>query len=86
MAIGDEIKLSIKGTVSDENIINTDITIYFSDKVTGRVPEELSRVLMRDEDGGWKSLAVNLKGNYNTPSIEVAGKLFRLKIGVASGL
>lgn len=84
-AIGDEIKLSIKGTVSGDNIIDTAITIYFSDKLLREVPEELSNVLMRDEDGGWKSLAVNLKGNYSAPSIEVSGKLFRLKIGVASG-
>lgn len=85
MAIGDEIKLSIKGAISEDSIIDTDITIYFSDTVMKEIPEELSKVLMRDEDGGWKSLTVSLKGNYNAPAVEVTGKLFRLKIGVASG-
>lgn len=84
IATSDDVKLSLTGSIYSDNTIKSDIVIYFSDKLIKKMPEELSKVIMRDENDGWRSLSVKLEGNYNMPSIQVSGKLFRLNIGVAS--
>lgn len=84
IATSDEIKLSLTGAIYYDNTIKSDIVIYFSDKLIEKIPDELSKIVLRDEKDGWKSLSVKLEGNYNMPSIQVSGKLFRLNIGVTS--
>ncbi|MFH0764268.1 MAG: hypothetical protein V1927_04640 [Candidatus Omnitrophota bacterium] len=79
-AVSDEIKLHITGKFNADNTVDTDIKIYFGPGITKKIPEELSKVILTDEEGRWKSLAVHLSGNYAAPSIQVSGKLFRLNI------
>jgi hypothetical protein len=85
VAVSQDVKLAVKGSVSHSDIIDLDIVVYFSDKLTKKVPEELSNAALREEADGWKSLAVRLKGNYRTPSMQLSGRLFRLNISEASG-
>jgi hypothetical protein len=79
-AVSDDIKVSFTGVITYKNIINSDITIYFSQILNKKIPEELSKVVLRNEGDGWKSLSVSLSGDYATPSIQVSGGLFRLNI------
>lgn len=79
-AVSDEIKLHITGKFNADNTVDTDIKIYFGPGITKKIPEELSKVILTDEDAGWKSLSVGLAGNYAEPSIQVSSKLFRLNI------
>ncbi len=83
-AAGDEIRLSIKGLLYDDGTVDTDITIYFAGNITSKMPGEMSGVLLRDEKDGWKSLSVSLKGNVETPAIQISGKLFRLNVSAVS--
>ncbi len=81
-----DIRFSLNGYLYYNNSIESDIVIYFSDNVSSKIPEELSEVILRDEeDNRWKSLSVSLKGDYRTPSIQVSSKMFRLNIGTFSG-
>ena len=80
MATGDDIKLSFTGVIYHDNAVNADIVIYFSDRLTKKIPRELSMVVLRDEKDGWMSLTVAVKGDYRKPSIQVSSKLFRLNI------
>jgi len=82
MASGDEIRFSFDGTLTDGNIIDADITIYFAKGLSGKIPPELTSMALKGEADGWKSLALKLKGDLSKPSIQVTGKLFRLNIGV----
>ena len=81
-AISDEMKLSFTGSWHANDTINFDIIIYFCANLAKKIPEELSKILLRDEADGWKSLSVRLAGDYNAPSIQISSKLFRLNIGV----
>ncbi|MDD5495912.1 MAG: hypothetical protein PHP46_02275 [Candidatus Omnitrophica bacterium] len=83
-AKSDDIRLSLNGSLKTDNTIDLAIIIYFSDTLTRKVPEELTKVILKDDKAGWKSLSVNLRGNYSTPSIQLTGKLFRLNIKAIS--
>lgn len=85
LAKSDMIKLSVNGTVKRDNTVNSDIVIFFSDGLTGRIPPELTKLVLTNEEAGWKSLSVKLQGNYKMPTIQVSSKLFRLSIGVKEG-
>ncbi|MCX5678209.1 MAG: hypothetical protein NTY76_03775 [Candidatus Omnitrophica bacterium] len=82
LASGDEIRFSFDGTLTNGNIINADITIYFAKGLSGKIPAELTSMALKGEADGWKSLALKLEGDLSKPSIKVTGKLFRLNIGV----
>ncbi len=82
LATGDTIKFSFDGTLTYGNVIDADISIYFDRELTGRIPPELTSMVLRDESDGWKSLTIKLEGDLAKPSIRVTGKLFRLNIGV----
>jgi hypothetical protein len=79
-ADGEEMRISIKGSVFRDGTIKSDIDISFSAKMTEKIPEELSAVLLSDEPGLRKGLSVSLTGDYKSPSIQVTGKLFRLSV------
>ena len=82
LAKSDLLKLSLSGEIHRDNTIKSDIVIYFSDELTGKIPPELTRLVLTQEEPGWKSLSVKLEGNYAMPTINVSSKLFRLNIGV----
>ncbi|MBI5144300.1 MAG: hypothetical protein HZA30_04460 [Candidatus Omnitrophica bacterium] len=84
VATSDDIRTSLAGDIYYDNSLNLDIMIYFSNRFVTKIPDVLSTVVLKEEEGEWKSLSVNLKGNYKTPSIEVSGALFRLNIGELS--
>jgi len=82
LASGDTVKFSIDGTMTGGNVIDADITIYFSGDLAGKIPPELANMALRGGEGGWKSLTLKVKGDLAKPSIQITGKLFRLNIGV----
>ena len=84
IATGDIIKFSFDGTLTRDQNINADIGVYFAEKLTGKIPPDLTNMVLKDEGVGWKSLKVKLEGDLAKPSISVTGKLFRLNIGVKS--
>ena len=84
-AASDKLKLSVKGTYFYNGIVDSDIVIYFTAKVTEKIPPEFAKVILGDEKDGWKPLSVHLTGNVNKPSIQVSSKLFRLSIKTVSG-
>ncbi len=79
-AANEELKLSFTGDIYDNNTVKSDITIYFADSVVSKIPAGLTKVILADENNGWKSLSVHLEGNYKAPSIQVSSKRFRLNI------
>lgn len=79
-AKSEDIRLSFNGTLYHDNNVKSEIKIYFSENLTKKIPDELSSVVLRQEGEGWKSLSVNLTGNFLSPAIQVSGKLFRLNI------
>lgn len=81
-ATSKEMKMSLAGTIRDDNRISSDITIYFADTLTKKIPPEFSAVVLKNEDAGWKSISVHLEGDYVKPSLRVTGRLFRLTIGL----
>lgn len=81
VANGREIRLLLSGDLYYNNVIDTDITIYFSKYVLKDIPPELHSVIMKDEGEEWKSFSVKLKGDYRSPSVQISGHLFRLNVG-----
>lgn len=79
-AAGDNMKLKMDGSVLESGPIEAVINISFSAESAKKIPAELASVLLSDEDGGWKTVSVNLSGNYRSPSIQVTGKMFRLSV------
>lgn len=79
-AESDEIRLSMSGAVYRNNDVKLAIKISFAGAITSKIPEEFSKVILNDEDPGWKSLSVSLSGNFMAPSVQVSSKLFRLSI------
>ncbi len=84
MAASDTMKFSFDGTLTDDNSIDASIVIYFADKITGKMPAELSNMILRGDLQGWRSLSLKIKGDLSKPSINVTGKTFRLNIGLKS--
>lgn len=82
IASGDVIKFSIDGKLTGKDTIIADVTIYFEKSLSGRIPAELSNMMLKDENDGWKSLILRVEGDITKPSIRLTGKLFRLNIGV----
>lgn len=77
---GDDIRLSLSGTIHKNNTIESSITIYFSEHLPSIISDNLPEGFLQDEEGGWKSLTVALNGDLSSPSIQVTGKMFRLTI------
>jgi len=84
-AAGKDIKLSIKGTVLENDTINLDIIIYFGKELYDMIAPEVAGILLSKEENDWSSLSVHLEGDYKTPSIQLSSKLFRLNIKAISG-
>lgn len=82
MASSDTVKFSFDGLLTKSNTINAGISVYFTEGLIGKIPPELTSMVLKDEALGWKSLSVRLEGDLAKPSIQVTGKLFRLNIGV----
>ena len=61
------------------------VTIQFSPDLLKKIPRELSETVLKGSADGWKSLSVDLKGSFKSPSIEVTGRLFKLSIKEISG-
>lgn len=81
-AVSDEIKLSLSGDFWDDHTISSDITIYFSNDLFKKIPNDIVRMVLADEPDGWRSLSVRLTGNYHKPSVQITGKSFRFNIGL----
>ena len=79
-ASSDQVRLSVKGEYLYTGAIDSDIVIFFADKVTEKIPPEFAKVILSDGKDGWKSLSVRLTGDPNKPSIQVSSKSFRLSI------
>lgn len=84
LAAGDLIRFSLNGELSRDQNVNADIGIYFAESLTGKIPPELTSMVLKDGEAGWKSFTVKLEGDLAKPSIRVTGRLFRLNIGVKS--
>jgi hypothetical protein len=82
MATSRDLKLSFNGDIGPNNKIRSEIVVYFADSLTSKIPEELTKVVLKNEGAGWKSLSVKLDGDYTMPSIQVTSKLFKLNISV----
>lgn len=77
-ADGKEMRLIVTGDLYYNNVVDVDVKIYFSKNVLKEIPPELYSVIMQDEPNEWKSFSVKIKGDLNSPSIQVTGKIFRL--------
>lgn len=79
--VGEDIKVSLNGNIMYfTGMIDADIVIYFSDKMTSEIPPEMLGIIFTNEKPGWKTLSVRLTGDLNKPAIRVTSKLFRLNI------
>jgi len=79
--VGEDIKVSLKGSMMYfTGLIDADIVIYFSDKLTSEIPPEMLGIILVNEKSGWKTLSVRLTGDLNKPAVQVSSKLFRLNI------
>jgi hypothetical protein len=85
-AVSDEIKLSITGILYNDKSMDADIKIYFAEGLTKKIPEDMSKIMLTSEGGGWKSLSVHLSGDSSKPSIQLSSKLFRLNIRSSSDI
>lgn len=79
-AESDDIILNFTGQISGTEIMHSTMKISFSPKIMGKIPSELSSVVLSSEKTGWKSLSVTLNGDYSSPSIQISSNLFRLSI------
>lgn len=79
-ARGDDIRVNLSGALLPDNTVDGAITVFFSRNAAARFPEELSNVVLQEEEDGWRSFSVKLQGDYRSPSIQLSGKLFRLNI------
>lgn len=82
LAKSDLMKLAFNGSIREDNTIKSDIVVYFADDLTRKIPPELIKLVLTQEEPGWKSLSVKLEGNCTMPTINVSSRLFRLNIGV----
>ena len=80
VATGDMMRLSVNGYLYKNNTVDANITIYFSKNSIRELPESVTGVVLKNEEGDWKSLSAHLTGDLSGPSIELSGKLFRLNI------
>ncbi len=79
--VGEDIKVLLKGNIMYfTGMIDADIIIYFSDKMTSEIPPEMLGIILTNEKPGWKTLSVRLTGDLSKPAIQVTSKLFRLNI------
>jgi hypothetical protein len=81
-AEGKDMKLIVAGDLYYNNTADVNVTIYFSKDVLKEIPPELHSVIMRDEPNEWKSFSVKIKGDLNSPSLQITGKVFRLNVGM----
>jgi hypothetical protein len=83
-ADGKEARIIVTGDIFYNNVVDVEVTIYFSKDILKEVPPELHSVLMKDEPDEWKSFSVKIKGNLSSPSIQMTGKLFRLNFSTVT--
>ena len=83
-ADGKEMRFIVTGDLYYDNAVDVDLTLYFSKEVLKEIPPELHSVIMQDEPNEWKSFSVKIKGNLNSPSLQITGKIFRLNFGTVT--
>lgn len=83
-ADGKELRFIVTGDLYYNNILDVDVTIYFSKEALKEIPLELYSVIMQDESNEWKSFSVKIKGDLNSPSVQVTGKIFQLNFGTVT--
>ena len=80
-AYSGDIRFDFKGDLFyNNNQIFGDMKIYFSSNLLKRLPGPLIKETLADEGASWKSLSVNIKGDYKSPAVQISSKLFRLNI------
>lgn len=79
-AVGDDIKLDFNGDLFYDNRISGNMKIYFSQTLLKKIPEPLADEALSGEADGWKSLQLNISGDYKSPSINISSKLFRMNV------
>jgi hypothetical protein len=77
-ADGKEMRIILTGDIYYNNIVDIDVTIWFSKEALKEIPPEFYSVIMQDEPNEWKSFSVKVKGDLSSPSIQIIGKIFRL--------
>lgn len=75
-----DIRLEIAGTIYRDGKVDGNVRIFFSNNVVAALPEELTNTILAQEKDGWRSLEVNVSGDYIRPSVQISGNMFRLKI------
>jgi len=82
--VGEDIRVSLNGNIMYfSGMVDSDIVIYFSDRLTSEIPPEMLGIILSNEKPGWKTLSVRLTGDLNKPAVQVTSKLFRLNIKAA---
>ncbi|MBP7055975.1 MAG: hypothetical protein KBB52_03900 [Candidatus Omnitrophica bacterium] len=82
VATSDLIKLSVSGIVQKTGDMDADVTVYFSNALFSKIPENFTKMVFKKDGEDWQSISVKLTGNYQIPSIEISSKTFRLNIGL----
>ncbi len=83
-ANGKEIRLDLSGDIFYNNVVDVEISIYFSKDALKDIPPELHTVIMSEEPNEWKSFSLKIKGSLSSPSMQISGKLFRLNFGTVT--
>ncbi|MCX5666104.1 MAG: hypothetical protein NT036_03535 [Candidatus Omnitrophica bacterium] len=83
-ANGREIRLNLSGDIFYNNVVDVEISIYFSKDALKDIPPELHTVIMSEEPNEWKSFSLKIKGSLSSPSMQISGKLFRLNFGTVT--
>jgi len=79
-ADGQTICLSLKGSIYNDQTADLALTIRFAKDLLAGIPEDWSKVVLRDEPNDWKSISANITGDLSKPYLQVTGRLFRLNI------
>lgn len=76
-AYSEDVRLYASGSVTEKGDLNLSVKAFFSPRIAGQFPEELSELLTQ-ESGGWVSYRLHIESGKDKPFLKLESDKFRL--------
>ena len=76
-AYSEDIRLYASGSMTEKGDLNLSMKAFFSPRITGQFPKELSEILTQ-ESGGWVSYRLHVESGKDKPFLKLESDKFRL--------
>jgi len=76
----EDIIFFVDGLTRKDNSLMVRLKLFLSDKLTEGISQNISELILKDEEGPWSSAVIGVTGNYKSPSLRLLSDQFSLDL------